>query len=307
MAAFAATGETVGVLYPGEMGATLARLLRQRGVAVVTTVEGRGPRTERLALESGAEVVRSARELAARANVVLSVVAPAAAEAVAEEYRACLPLPARTRYVDLNSVSPETVGTLEALFRSTGVELVDGAIHGLAAHLPDGGTVYLSGPAAGSVGELLGRAFRVRVLGDRVGRASAFKMLISGMAKGVAALFLEMSVAAREAGLLDELLACYREAYPGVMAVVDRTLATYPQHAPRRADEMREVEQTLRGLGLSPRLVSATQSLIDDLGRLRLAEREPGRAGAWSVPEVVAAAHARGLLRRAGGESGPAF
>src|SRR5438309_2316712 len=37
--------KTIGILYPGEMGASLAALLRGRGHRVVTTLAGRGERT----------------------------------------------------------------------------------------------------------------------------------------------------------------------------------------------------------------------------------------------------------------------
>ena len=40
-----APAKTIGVLYPGEMGASLAALLRRRGHKVVTTLAGRGERT----------------------------------------------------------------------------------------------------------------------------------------------------------------------------------------------------------------------------------------------------------------------
>ena len=75
---------------------------------------------------------------------------------------------------------------------------------------------------------------------------------MAGLNKGLAALFLEMSQVASAANLVDELLEGYRTAYPGVMDVIDRLLPTYPQHAARRAQEMEELEQTIRNLGLRP-------------------------------------------------------
>jgi 3-hydroxyisobutyrate dehydrogenase-like beta-hydroxyacid dehydrogenase len=157
--------------------------------------------------------------------------------------------------VDLNSVSPETVRRVEAVLAPAGVGFVDGAVHGLASQLPACGTLYLSGPAAPAVAACFGPLLRVRVLGAEVGQASAFKMMISGLAKGTVALVVEMSLAARRAGLLDDLLACYRDAYPGIMALAERMLPTYPQHAARRADELAEVEHTLATLGVEPRMV----------------------------------------------------
>ena len=50
-----AHGSTVGILYAGEMGAALGRALAADGLRIVTTLECRGPRTQRLCREAGLE------------------------------------------------------------------------------------------------------------------------------------------------------------------------------------------------------------------------------------------------------------
>src|SRR5881392_835936 len=103
-----ASAKTIGVLYPGEMGASLAVLLRRRGHAVVTTVAGRGERTARLCREAEVAVLPSLEDVVRTADVVISVVPPAAAEEVAEAYCRHAPLaPAGALYVDLNAIRPE--------------------------------------------------------------------------------------------------------------------------------------------------------------------------------------------------------
>jgi hypothetical protein len=260
----------------------------------VTTLAGRGPQTGQRARQAGFEILGALPDVLATAGVVLSVVPPAAAVALAREVGA-LPAPARPGvYVDLNAISPETVRAVEAAVAPSGMSFVDGAIHGMASQLRTRGTLYLSGPEAAAVARLFEGSLRVRVLGDRPGQASAFKMLISGMAKGVVALFVEMALAARQAGLLDDLLACYREAYPSVMALVDRLLPTYPRHAARRGDELAEVEQTLRSLDVRPRTVEGAQQLTAAVGRLDLEGHRGRPADAeWSVLEVLEAIYAR--------------
>jgi 3-hydroxyisobutyrate dehydrogenase-like beta-hydroxyacid dehydrogenase len=286
--------ETIGILYPGEMGAALGRLLHAGGFAVITALQGRSARTQRQAREAGIEVVGSMRELAARADLVLSVVSPAAAMETADGYLKSFAAPSvRPIYVDLNSISPQTVHRIEALLRGAPIDFVDGAIHGPASLLPGRGTVYLSGGSAERVRQRLERVFKVRALGAEVGRASALKMLIGGLNKGVAALFMELALAAKKAELYDELMACYGASYPGVMAIVERTLPSYPRHAPRRAEELREVEETLRSLGIRPGLTSATRALLEEMARLSWAESD---LEAGSAADVVAAAQALGLM-----------
>src|SRR5258708_6585627 len=73
---------TIGILYPGEMGSCLGTLLVQEGWPVVTALEGRSPRTCRLGRDAGLKVLASQREVADRADIVFSVVPPAAAVSV---------------------------------------------------------------------------------------------------------------------------------------------------------------------------------------------------------------------------------
>jgi 3-hydroxyisobutyrate dehydrogenase-like beta-hydroxyacid dehydrogenase len=289
---------TVGIVYPGEMGSALGRLLVQSGVPVIATTEGRGFRTRQLAEGAGLVILPRLRDVAERAEVVLSTVPPAAARAVAECFMASRPERCRTQiYADLNSVAPDTARKVADVIGAAGLDFVDGAIHGLASRLPERGTLYLSGRAAPALAGLLGRSLRVRVLGEATGQASAFKMMISGMAKGVVALFLEMGLTAHRAGMLEELLACYRDAYPEIMALVERMLPTYPRHAPRRAEEARQVEQTIRALGVRPCLARGTREATEDLMRAGLpTEDDMGVDRAWSVSELIEALAAQGTL-----------
>ena len=296
----AVTKPVIGILFAGEMGSTLGQLLARQGYRVVTSVAGRSARTCRLACDASLEVVDSVADLVRVADVVFSVVPPGAALAVAQDYCAHNALRREREgrlFVDLNSIAPATAIEVADLCGREGVRFVDGAIHGMASRLPSAGTLYLSGFLAQNVADLFAPLLRVKVLGETAGQASAFKMMISGLAKGVVALLLEMSLTAREANLLEELLTCYRDAYPGIMDLVDRLLPTYPLHAARRGDELREVELTMRGLGLQPCVVSAAQQLTTAVGRLCLADRNPREGLKWSVPEVIEAIFVRNPLQ----------
>jgi 3-hydroxyisobutyrate dehydrogenase-like beta-hydroxyacid dehydrogenase len=288
----------VGLLYPGEMGTALAGVLRRDGYRVVTTLEGRGPATARNCRAAGLEELQGLRSVVRAASVLLVLVPPGAALDVAGRVREQLAGRAegdRLVYVDLNSVSPETAGAVAAGFAGTAVDFVDGAISGPASRLSSRCVLYLSGPLAGSVAALFEGRMQVQVVGEVPGQASALRMLLSGLTKGVTALFVEMALAACQAGVLDRLLAAYQGSYPGVMEVVDRMLPTYPLHAARRGQEMAEVESTLAQLGLHPAVTPGVRRLTEAVGGCGLAG-EPARD--WSVREVVEELHARRLLRR---------
>ncbi len=263
--------QAIGLLYPGEMGSCLAGILVKQGYRVVTTLAGRSDRTRQQAAGCGAALVDSLDELARQAGVVISVVPPAAAESVAAEYLAA----ARRHdvaavYVDANAVSPATAKRIGGLCETAGVDFVDASIHGLAAKLPANGTLYLSGERAAQIAALFEASLCVRILGPDPGTASAVKMLVGGLNKGVLALFTELALLADSLGMLDETLDIYQQSYPGVMEVVARLLPTYPRHAPRRRQELEELSQTIRDTGCNPNMAAAaaeTMSLFVQASR----------------------------------------
>jgi len=279
---------TLGILYPGEMGATLGGLLARGGHRIVTTIADRGPRTVNLATAADFELLRSLEDVVEASDVILSLVPPGAALTVARRVADCPKTKADALYVDVNSVSPQTVREVEAIVEERGMSFVDAAIHGQAARLPEHGVVYLSGADALSVVDLLDGIVATQWLGEEPGRASAMKMLMSGVSKGLVALVLEMALAAREASLLDEFLTNCRKAYPGVMTPVARMLPTYPRHIDRRADEMSELEKTIRGLGLEPTMAAGISRLLSGLSQSHLQQYAQGvEDGLFEVDDLI--------------------
>lgn len=288
----------IGILHPGEMGARIGRLLLEQGFRVLATGEGRSARTRRVGTEAGLEMLGSFQQVVERSEIAISLVPPAAALPLAAEYARSLSAHAGTKiYIDANSISPLTCSRIAALLQNCNVRFTDGAVHGLASQLPERGTLYLSGPAAAELSSLLGGTLRVRDLGPELGRASLFKMLLGGFSKGMAALFLELSLLARSGGVLDEMLLEYGEFYPALMEMMQRLLPTYPTHARRRGEELQELVQTFHELGRRPGMLSEAQSIIAELGELSWPELPDETASAWTVKQVAEFAHEQDLLQ----------
>src|SRR6185436_15732897 len=95
---------TIGILFPGEMGSRLGRLFVTRGFRVVTTVQGRSPRTRDTCAEAGLDALEDLGEVVAASQVIISLVTPGAALEVASrcgDVAATLAHP--PTYVDANS------------------------------------------------------------------------------------------------------------------------------------------------------------------------------------------------------------
>jgi 3-hydroxyisobutyrate dehydrogenase-like beta-hydroxyacid dehydrogenase len=193
--------------------------------------------------------------------------------------------------VDANAVSPATAVEIGEVLAGRGVDYVDAAINGLASALRTGAIVYLSGARAAEVARLFGRTMQVQVVGEEPGKASALKGALAGLSKGLAALFVEIAVMAREAGVAPFFLERCRSYYPGVMEVVERMLPTYPRHAGRRAEEMGELEDAMRSLGLRADMVSAARRVTRAMAEAGLPLTQRTADG------VLEALHAAGALR----------
>ncbi len=286
---------TIAILYPGEMGAALASLLRPRGNRLVTTLVGRSERTARRCREAGIVVLDDLADVARQSQIVISSVSPAAAEEVAAGYCELAHLaPPKALYVDANSIGPELKLALAERIARSGPGFVDAAINGLAKNLANSATLFLSGARAGEIERLLTGVMRVRVLGDSPGRAAAMKMLLAGLSKGMCALFAELALIARRQGMLGEMIDASTMIYPGVMAVIDRMLPTYAVHASRRATEMNELAQTARSAGIDPCVIAAVRRFHERLAGVSFGT--PQDAAGWTVASLIETLLADDLL-----------
>jgi 3-hydroxyisobutyrate dehydrogenase-like beta-hydroxyacid dehydrogenase len=294
--------KTIGILYPGEMGACLGKLLCEAGFRVVTTTEGRSVRTRRLCCEAGLNAVDSLDKVLKQADTVISLVSPGAALSVAKIVAAHMKGPSRSLlYIDANSISPTTVTQIAEVLRDVPVDFVDASIFGLASQLRQRGILYLSGPRAEELSGQFGRFLRVKAMGDTPGQASALKMIISGIPKGLSGLFIETMLFAQNMNLLEEALETCNEIYPGIMEVMRRMLPTYPQHAGRRCEELREVEETMLMSGLTPRILPAVREVTSVLADVGWSNNHDAQQ--WTIAEIIRQIHNEPVL--AGASASP--
>jgi 3-hydroxyisobutyrate dehydrogenase-like beta-hydroxyacid dehydrogenase len=235
---------TVGILYCGDMGSAFGKLLRKGGLRVVTTCQGRSCATEEQALRSGIEILPTLDDVVAQSHIVFSLVLPSAAVEVARQYVACHQLrPNGSFFVEANSIGLETLEQIQCLLAKENIPLVDATFNGSAHRLEELGVFHVSGPMARNAEAVCHGLLRVNCLGAQVGAASLMKLLMSVVAKGLACLFLEVGTLAERADMLESFLDSCHLFYPSILTAVERMLPTYPRHAARRVDEMRDVEQ----------------------------------------------------------------
>jgi 3-hydroxyisobutyrate dehydrogenase-like beta-hydroxyacid dehydrogenase len=288
---------SIGCLYTGELGAAVATRLVAAGSDVVTTCEGRSSDTCGRAAAIGLPVLPSVAAVVERSDLIVSFVPVEAALEVARHVAVAAGDRSDFVFVDANSIGPDTVGAIATTLDRAGIAFVDAAIHGLASRLAADGTMYVSGIGAEDIARHFAPAVNVRHVGSAPGTASMLKMLLGGVSKGVVALFLEMALVARESELLDEFLPACEQYYPGVMTAIDRLLPTVPRHARRRSQEMSELEDAVRGLGMRPGFPTAAKNL---LAAIDVASVAPEDTEIATIIEAIAAA---GPMHRTAGET----
>src|SRR5688572_19980199 len=111
---------TVAVIAPGEMGSGVGRRLRERGARVITSLAGRSEASVARAKAAGFEPMPSDDAMVAEAAVILSIVPPGDAVALAKRLEpALVGAGHRPIYVDCNAVSPETAQRIGAVLANT--------------------------------------------------------------------------------------------------------------------------------------------------------------------------------------------
>ena len=216
------------------------------------------------ARDSVVEVVTDPAGLAG-CDLVLSVVTPASALAVARDYAAHAH-PGQT-YVDLNSTAPEVKAQIAEVLAPSGVRFLEGVMTGGGINL-DGHRIPMSlaGPDAEAVAaQLTAAGFLAEAIGDTIGQAAAMKMLRGVVIKGLEALSVEAFVAARAYGIEDLVLASVSESLDrwSIRDFIAMLVTTHTVHCGRRSVEVRMIKETVASSGLEPLMATAAQQLFE--------------------------------------------
>jgi 3-hydroxyisobutyrate dehydrogenase-like beta-hydroxyacid dehydrogenase len=274
------------------MGHSVGAVLRRGGLRVVTCLAGRSDRTRALAAEAGIEDLPDLEVLVSESDLILSIVAPAAAEELAERLAVALQATgASTLVADCNALAPETVRRLGASIGAAGGRFVDVGIIGSPPRPGSAGPrFYASGTEVDQLLELAPRGLDVRPLGTEVGRASGLKMCYAALTKGLTALATELLVAGRAMGLEAPLLAELQLSQDSLLQWMERMLPTMPPKARRWVREMEEIAVTFEALGMTPRILQGAADLYRWVGITQLGEEVPeARKAGQTLNEVTAA------------------
>jgi 3-hydroxyisobutyrate dehydrogenase-like beta-hydroxyacid dehydrogenase len=264
----------VGLVGYGEVGRILAEDLRKQDVKVTAydiklRSDQAGGALRDHASVHGVALSASHADLAAQADFVISAVTASQAVPVAQ---ACAPaVKPGAWFLDFNSASPGAKQRAAALIDGGGGRYVEGAVMTSIPPKRIKVPLLLGGAGAEALAPLLVElGFDAKVASAELGVASAVKMCRSIMIKGMEAMVIEAYTTARAYGVEDAVLASLAETFPGVNW--EKQGAYFFQrvieHGRRRSEEVREVAETVREIGLTPWSAQGTaerQAWVADL------------------------------------------
>ena len=260
--------KTIAIISPGNMGHAVGRVLGSRGFDVVTALADRTPRTRGLAAQAGIRDLGDFEAVVGAADLVLSILPPAAAETAAETATAAMiaagvaPL-----YADCNAIAPATTRRIAFLVGRAGA-------------------VFFIG--------------RRRVGGVRPGRRNRAgvgpqDVLRSGDQRHGGA-------AVRAAGGRAAVGRCRQGA---TYAALRRRLPALPAKAPRWVEEMRQISATFEAVGVPGDLHRGAAALYELLSATPFADEPEEAVDTSRSLETTVAALAQVCAARRGSRRPP--
>ena len=267
--------ERIAFIGFGEAGQTISRgLLGEAKPAIraydILFGQPAGAPLEAAARGLGVSLARDHADAVREADLVfLTVTASSSLQAAAS----CLPgLKKGQLFLDMNSVSPQRKIETAALVAPSGAAYVDVAVMAPATPYLHKVPCLIGGPGAAALApRAAALGMKMELVSGEVGQASAIKMFRSIVVKGMEAILVESMTAASEYGVQSRVLASLQETFPGIdwEKLAGTMIERVVSHGKRRAAEMREVAETLEGIGLEPIMAAASaarQQWIADLG-----------------------------------------
>jgi 3-hydroxyisobutyrate dehydrogenase-like beta-hydroxyacid dehydrogenase len=267
--------DKIGIIGFGTVGNVLANIFNRADIpfAVYDVLMEDPSRKEMIlsnAKKSNAPVL-DLPSLIEQSGYIISTVTTQVAEKVAGT---CLPYLRQGKiYIDCNSTSPGIKINLLNIIKDSKADFVEGVILN-AVNMGDTSlTMLLGGDKGRQIAELFQKAeIKAKFYSGEIGKASMFKMLRSVFSKGVEVLLLEMLVAAKRAGIENDMwkeITTFMDSKP-FEEIGGTWIRSHATAYERRYYEMQQVIETLKELGIPPILSQATSQYFEQSVSLKL-------------------------------------
>ncbi|KAF4994188.1 hypothetical protein FGRMN_5962 [Fusarium graminum] len=316
----------IGLLSIGDMGVGIANLLNAHGFSVATNIAGRSQDTVERARDAHVELLESDVDLVQWSSVILSIVPPKDAEAIATRITDALTSldnPKEIYFIDLNAIAPSTIKAIASSIKASGapVRFIDGSIIGsppkAAASSPDTGkkpssdefpdwsrpSLPVSGPDSLTslpFGDKLVSVLNMKHISLEIGAASGLKMCFASLTKGFTAIATQSFTTAHNLGVLDALKDEIGGMSPAILTSAEKSVPSMPPKAYRWVREMEEIALTFNEeAGWDKGMFEGAASVYKDIAENEiLGSEKVGKRNRGTTLDDVAAAAAEGLQKK---------
>jgi 3-hydroxyisobutyrate dehydrogenase-like beta-hydroxyacid dehydrogenase len=266
----------IGILHPGAMGISIAASIKSAGHDVYWVSVGRSEQTHQRAADKGLHALGSIADMCSTCEIIVCVCPPHAAEEVAQQV---IDAGFNGLYCDGNAISPQKSQAIGGKLTSAGIDFVDGSIIGPPAWEANTTRFYLSGQSASKISELFdGSVTDAIVISDKIGQASALKMVFAAQTKGFTALLCAIQATAEKLGVRDDLDKEWARRDADSVEQTQNRVRRVTAKAWRFSGEMQEIAATFDRAGLPNDFF---------LGAYDVYERIAGFKDAEDTPELI--------------------
>ncbi len=262
----------IGSLHPGAMGVSLATSAKNTGHTVYWASEGRSDATGKRAQDNGLEDIGSLAAMCEKADAIVCVCPPHAAEEVAQSVAAT---GFGGLYLDANAIAPQRAIRIGQIVAG-GATFVDGGIIGGPAWTPGRTWLYLSGEGAADAAQWFsGGPLETQDIGPEPGKASALKMCFAANTKGTSALQCAVLSAAEKLGVRQELEAQWSRGGSDQAERIRNTARSVTAKAWRFEGEMAEIASTFESAGVPGGFHQAAGEIYRRIGKFKDSAQQP--------------------------------
>jgi 3-hydroxyisobutyrate dehydrogenase-like beta-hydroxyacid dehydrogenase len=233
----------IGIIGTGEMGSGVGGFLAAHGADVRTSLHGRSAASDERVRATGMTVVDGLGPLARECALVLSIVPPERALAVAEEFAGALHgSGASPLYVDCNAIAPQTARAVGEIVTAAGARYVDASIIGASpSESGKSPRFHACGPCVEEFVALQAYGLVIFALAGEIGIASALKMCWAGIGKAYIGIGAAMFEYAEKLGIAGELMAEFNRRPKTVAEYLPPETVRMYRKAYRWVGEMHEI------------------------------------------------------------------
>ena len=269
----------VGIISSGDMGSAVGMRLNQSGVDVYTSDENRSSRTIQRAEQVGIKNAGSIKSLVSTSDILLSIVPPGFAFAVASRILTFIGKSDTSPvFIECNAISPATMRKISLLFAGHSNNVIDAGIIGGPPTSNTSPRFYCSGPSLDSLSVLSDSGLDIRILGPNIGDASAFKMLYAASTKGTTALWTQLMIAAKILDLEVPLLEEFQQNRSEISNKLLNEIPRMPRRSARWISEMEEIANTFKELGMTPKMMEGAAEIFELVSETELSNQTSDEA-----------------------------